>query len=298
MSYVTIAAAGVAVVLLLMAGSHWLHPAPGAAASQPAAPARPAAALVVSTLAGHPPRPTYADGQGAEGRFWGVGPMAFDGHGNLYVAENAAVRKITPGGYMTTLAGEAPARQVLRNSSAMALNGDTSLSDGQRNGRGSAARFSGLAGIAVAPDGTVYVSDRESGAIRRITPGGRVSTFSSGRRTRFNPFSDEGHVSYSVAVAVGPDGAVYVLRGTLRKYLPSGREIELAGDPHEAGYADGRGTQARFNHPTGLAVDAQGNVFIADRGNHLIRRVSPQGEVTTVAGRGGRGWPTRVLRPR
>lgn len=166
----------------------------------------------------------------------------------------------------------------------MALNGDTSLSDGQRNGRGSAARFSGLAGIAVAPDGTVYVSDRESGAIRRITPGGRVSTFSSGRRTRFNPFSDEGHVSYSVAVAVGPDGAVYVLRGTLRKYLPNGREIELAGDPHEAGYADGRGTQARFNHPTGLAVDAQGNVFIADRGNHLIRRVSPQGEVTTVAG--------------
>lgn len=72
MSYVTIAAAGVAVVLLLMASSRWLHPAPGphAAASHLAALSGPAPELVVSTLAGQPPRPT-ADGQGTEGRFWG-----------------------------------------------------------------------------------------------------------------------------------------------------------------------------------------------------------------------------------
>lgn len=127
MSYVTIAAAGVVVVLLLVASSRWLQ---GSAASHPVASAGPAPALVVSTLAGNPPRPTYADGQGAEGRFWNVGPMAVDGHGNLYVAENAAVRKITPGGYMSTLAGEAPARQVLCKGSAIALNGDTALSDG------------------------------------------------------------------------------------------------------------------------------------------------------------------------
>jgi sugar lactone lactonase YvrE len=80
---------------------------------------------------------------------------------------------------------------------------------------------------------------------------------------------------------------LYVLHGTLRRYPPGGgRATLLAGDT-EPGYVDGMGAKARFNHPTGLAVDAQGNVFVADRGNHLIRRVSPQGEVTTVAGQPG-----------
>ncbi|RZK53943.1 MAG: hypothetical protein EOO59_11905, partial [Hymenobacter sp.] len=107
MNYVPIAAAVLVMAVLLGVGSRWLHSAApaGGAGGQPLAPAEPTPALVVSTLAGQPPRPTYADGQGAAARFWGVGPMAFDGHGNLYVAENAAVRKITPAGYVSTLAG-------------------------------------------------------------------------------------------------------------------------------------------------------------------------------------------------
>ena len=85
-----------------------------------------------------------------------------------------------------------------------------------------------------------------------------------------------------------PDGAVYVLQGTLRRFpLGGGAPVLLAGDS-EPGSADGPGAQARFNYPTGLAVDAHCTVFIADRGNHLIRRVSPQGEVSTAAGQVGR----------
>lgn len=288
----------------------------------------------VSTLAGEPPRTTL-DGQGPAADFDQPSGVAVDPAGHVFVADynHNMVRRIDAAGRVSTLAGQeltggrtfgSDKGDLFYNPTGVGLGpdgtlyvvdeqhavlkvsprGQVTLLAGQPgivagdndDGLLSKGRFNYPSSVAVAPDGTVYVSDRESGAIRRVSPAGRVSTFSSGRRARFNPLSNEGHVSYSVAVAVGPDGAVYVLRGTLRKYLPNGREIKLAGDPHQAGYADGQGAQARFNHPTGLAVDAQGNVFIADRGNHLIRRVSPQGEVTTVAGQpatvGAVGPPT------
>ena len=92
-------------------------------------------------------------------------------------------------------------------------------------------------------------------------------------------------VAASSAVAVGPDGSMYVFQGALYKYSPGGKARLVAGDPAaEWGFADGTGTQARFNRPGALAVDARGNVYVADTGNHLIRRVSPQGEVSTLAG--------------
>ncbi|MDQ2793453.1 MAG: NHL repeat-containing protein [Bacteroidota bacterium] len=199
--------------------------------------------------------------------FFNPAGVAIGPDGTLYVADEGRhlIQKVSPAGQLSQWAGQP---------------GDAGTNDAGLFGRG---RLNYPISVAVAPDGTVYTTDRESRAVRRISPAGRISTFEGGRSLFVSPFSNEAHTSYPTAVAVGPDGAVYVLHGTLRVYPPRGGSYLLAGD-FEPGFADGTGAHARFRYPTGLAVDAQGNVFIADRGNHLIRRVSPQGEVTTVAG--------------
>jgi DNA-binding beta-propeller fold protein YncE len=80
---------------------------------------------------------------------------------------------------------------------------------------------------------------------------------------------------------------VYVLQGSLRRFPAGGGAPVLLAGADEPGYADGRGAAARFNFPTGLCVAADGTVYVADRGNHLIRQVSPAGDVTTLAGQPG-----------
>ncbi|MGI4743342.1 MAG: hypothetical protein ACRYG7_49960 [Janthinobacterium lividum] len=226
--------------------------------------------------------------------------MAFDGHGNLYVAENAAVRKITPSGYMTTLAGEAPARQVLRNGSAMSLNGDTSLSDGQRNGRGSATRFSGLAGITVAPDGTVFVS--QSNTIRRISPQGDVTTWAGqpgqdGGGHRDGPGA-QAIFNRPTSLVLDGHGTLYVSdtnNKVIRQISPTGVVSTLAGKPGARGTANGHGEAARFENPGALALAPDGALLVADVSSGCIRRVTPRGEVNTWAGQAtntfGGTWP-------
>ena len=224
----------------------------------------------VSTWAGQHSQHGFADGPAGEAKFDAPANVALGPNGVLYVVDagSSTLRKITPEGAVSTVAGQ-PGQP------------------GDRNGPARKAQLAQPNTVAVAPDGTLFVTDRQTGAVRRLSPAGQVSTFVKGWRQGYvGPLSNAARlVPEASAVAVGPDGTVYAYQGALYKYSPAGRAHLLAGDPTaDSGFADGTGKQARFNMPGALLVDAQGNVYVADTGNHLIRRVSPQGEVTTVAG--------------
>ena len=195
--------------------------------------------------------------------------VAPDGTIYLACADEHVVRKLDSQGHLSVWAGQP---------------GQKGSADDGLLGPG---KLTAPTSLALAPDGTLYCTDEETGAVRRISPTGRLGTLQSGRRTWVGPFSNAARTVYPTAVAVGPDGAVYVLQGVLRRYPPGrGRARLLAGHP-EPGYQDGRGAAARFNYPTGLCAAADGTVYVADFGNQLIRRVSPAGEVTTLAGEVG-----------
>lgn len=166
----------------------------------------------VSVLAGGGPG-SHTDGTGTAASFSAPAGVAVDASGNVYVADGgAAVRKITAAGVVTTLAGNY-------------------AGSGLVDGTGSAARFSGLTGVAVDAAQNVYVADTDNNAIRVVTPAGAVTT--------------------------------------------------LAGNV-TAGFVDGTGTAASFNTPLAVAVDGSGNVYVADSGNHAIRKIAPGGVVTTL----------------
>lgn len=273
----------------------------------------------VTTLAGQPPL-TTPNGQGPAATLSRPTGLALTPDGSLLVAGGGLLRRISPTGAVTTLAGAFPTPPIA-DEAATALHqpygvavvsGVAYVSDearhviyrvdgpqrltawagkvdapGDNNGRH--ARFDQPTALVAGPDGALYVGDREGQAIRRISARGQVSLLTGKRKEPVSPLSNEGRYVSASAVAVGPDGAVYVLQGALRRYPPGGgAPVVLAGrDDNEPGYADGRGAVVRFNRPAGLCVAADGTVYVADRGNHLIRRVGPDGAVTTVAGQPG-----------
>jgi sugar lactone lactonase YvrE len=184
--------------------------------------------------------------------------VAVDGAGNVYVADsfNYAIRKVTPAGAVSTLAGNGIA--------------------GSADGTGTAAQFSFLDGVAVDGAGNVYVVDLNSG-VRKVTPAGVVSTLASGVRGR--------------GVAVDGGGTVYVAEtynNRVMKITLGGVITTLAGSG-TPGFADATGTAAKFSCPEGLAVDGAGNLYVADTFNYRIRKISPTGVVSTLAGSGARG---------
>jgi sugar lactone lactonase YvrE len=205
---------------------------------------------VVTTLAGSGSSGS-ADGTGAAADFsypWGV---AVDNSGNVYVADsnNHKIRKITPGGAVTTLAG--------------------SGSSGSADGTGTLASFSYPKGVAADTGGNLYVTDNEvdnNAKIRKITPGGVVTTLES--------------AGISIGVAVDGIGNLYVISSNnkILKITSEGDVTTLAGSGSN-GSADGVGTLASFSYPKGVAVDINGNVYVADTNNAKIRKITP----TTVA---------------
>ena len=288
--------------------------------------------VTVSTLAGSGAA-GYADGQGTAASFNSPGGLAVDGSGNVYVSDNGtAIRKISPSGNVTTLAGS-----------------DTA---GYADGQGTDARFNFILGVAVDGSESVYVTDLfgegvrialvGSPRIRKITPSGNVMTLAGGgdlsqawgiavdmNGNVFVPdvnqickISPSGNVttlagsnrpgyadglgtqalfSSLLQLALDGSGNVYVAdadNNAIRKISPSGNVTTLAGlvavssiaDSSPAGYTDGQGAEARFYLPLGVAVDGSGNVYVADSGNHRIRKISPSGNVTTLAGSGASGY--------
>ena len=219
--------------------------------------------------------PGSTNGTGSGARFDFPDGVAVDSSGNVYVADsgNDTIRKITPSGLVSTLAGLAG-------------------SSGSADGTGGAARFSLPTGVAVDSAGNVYVADDGNNTIRKITlarvvstlaglPGSLGSTDGTGSAARFG---------FPVSVAVDRTGNVYVTDSsnhTIRKITPSRVVSTFAGLAGSAGNADGIGSAARFNNPSAVAVDSAGNVYVADRGNNTIRKITPSSVVTTFAGLGG-----------
>ena len=230
---------------------------------------------VVTTLAGLAGSCGSADGTGSTARFYHPCGVAVDSAGNVYVADtcNHTIRKVTPGGVVTTLAGLAG-------------------SAGSADGTGSDARFNYPSGVAVDSAGNVYVADTCNHTIRKVTPGGVVTTLAGLAGSWAAPTARAATRGSTTrrGVAVDSAGNVYVAdtyNHTIRKVTPAGVVTTLAGLAGSYGSADGTGTNARFNYPYGVAVDSAGNVYVADSGNHTIRKVTPGGVVTTLAGLAG-----------
>jgi len=232
--------------------------------------------LTFTTFAGPGGGPGSTDGIGGAARFNNIEGVATDSNGNVYVADLAGntIRKITPAGVVTTLAGSA------------GLSGSV-------DGIGGAARFRVPIGVATDKSGNVYVADGENGTIRKITPAGAVTTFagSAGEAGSADGTGSAARFAYPRGVATDSAGNVYVGdtgNNTIRKITPAGVVTTLAGSATTIpGSNDGIGSAARFNVPIGVAADSFGNVYVGDVGNVTIRKITPAGVVTTLAGSAG-----------
>jgi sugar lactone lactonase YvrE len=228
---------------------------------------------VVTTLAGSG-KEGFADGMGKDAVFNGPAGIAIDRDGNIYTAEwkGHRVRKITPAGVVTTLAGSGKA--------------------GFADGTGAGASFNTPEGVALDSKGNVYVADSANNKIRKISPSGVVTTLAgSGKKDFVNGVGAEAGFMDPKGIALDAVGNVYVSdKGNhqIRKITPGGVVTTLAGSG-KAGSENGRGAEASFNKPFGPTVDGQGNVYVADSGNNLIRKITPSGVVFTLAGSGKAG---------
>jgi sugar lactone lactonase YvrE len=229
----------------------------------------------VTTLAGSAGLSGSPDGLGGGARFDHPSAVAVDGAGNVYVIDtsNQTVRQISAGGSVSTLAG-------------------TPGLGGRADGTGAAARFFYPAGIAVTSAGTVYVADTGNHTLRVVTAAGAVTTLAgaAGVSGIADGVGGEARFAYPYGVAVDSSGNLYIAdhdNNTIRKMNPAGGVTTLAGAAGISGSADGAGGAARFSGPAGVAVDGGGNVYVADAGNTSIRKISPNGTVTTFAGVSG-----------
>jgi sugar lactone lactonase YvrE len=229
---------------------------------------------VVTTIAGMAQVKGSADGTSGSARFNAAGGVVADRSGNIYVADtyNNTIRKIDATGQVSTFAGSVPAIGAL-------------------DGQGIAARFNGPNAVTATEDGTVYVADTNNYTIRSITPAGVVATLAgrSGIGGGSDGTGDEARFGRVYGLAAGPDGNLYLADwdfDTIRRVTRDGVVTTIAGSGL-MGAADGRASAASFSGPIGIAVDAQGNVYVGDVGNHSIRKISPTGSVSTLAGTSG-----------
>jgi sugar lactone lactonase YvrE len=229
---------------------------------------------VLALLAGDMTSAGAVDGTGAAARFNALFGIATDSAGNVYASDrgNNTIRKITPAGSVTTLAGKA---------------GVT----GSLDGSGTAASFDYPNGIATDNAGNVYVADYGNCTIRKITSAGVVTTLAgkAGAKGSIDGTGQAARFEGPLAIAADTAGNLYVadLRNTIRKITSAGVVTTLAGKAFAEGSADGSGAAARFNFLRGIAIDSAGHVYVADHDNHTIRKITPEGVVTTLAGKAG-----------
>jgi RHS repeat-associated protein len=180
---------------------------------------------------------------------------------------------------------------------APVINGQTSLlagslTAGYVDGTGSGASFNQPLGAVVDALGNVYVTDVGNERIRKISPSGTVSTFAgNGTPGSGNGTGTSATFYHPVGMCIDAAGNIYVAdedNNMIRKMTPAGVVTTIAGQTG-SGYVDGASSVAKFNLPCGVAVDASGNVYVADYNNNVIRKVTAAGTVSTFAGSGAVG---------
>lgn len=209
---------------------------------------------VMTVLAGNGGT-AFANGNGTAATFNIPRGIAVDSAGNVFVADwgNYRIRKITPAGAVTTWAGTG-------------VNGNT-------DGAAASATFGATWGLTLDSSGNLYVGDWGNNSIRKITSGGVVSTLTTGIQP--------------AGIAVATSGNLYVAdyNANIRMVTSGGAVSTYAGNGVQ-GFAEGPRASAQFKTPTGITIDAQGNLFVCDYGNARIRKIDTSGTVTTVAGNG------------
>jgi sugar lactone lactonase YvrE len=272
---------------------------------------------VVSTLAGEPGIQGDADGTGSAARFHWLSSIVVDASGTLYVGDSNrhTIRRVTPAGVVTTLAGEAgtggvvdgagsAARLAGPRSLAVTAAGDLVVSETHNIRTVTAAGVvASLAGpgdwhhgvvfpshIVVDGTGHAYVADSGQHTILRVTPTGESSVFAGSSSEHGSAIGFDARFNSPTGIAMDSSGYLYVADNhnhVISRISPQGEVFYFAGLAGNPGGTDAMGVNARFRFPNGLAVDSSGNVYVADTGNHTIRRIAPDHTVTTIAGMAG-----------
>lgn len=237
--------------------------------------------------------------------------IAVDKAGNLYVGDVDAgtVSKITPAGAVTTLGAGGPAIHdpiglaVDRNGTVFAADADANTVFKIAPGGPAAivgktaadlttGNFSTPTGVAVDSAGNLFVTENGNNSIRKAAPDGTLSVF-AGKGGASGAADGTGEAARFVTprgIAIDGKDNLYVAdegNSNIRKITPAGVVTTLAGSAGQNGSADGTGIAARFGAPRSLTADAAGVVYVVDTDNHTVRKITPTGVVTTVAGKAG-----------
>lgn len=277
---------------------------------------------IVSTLAGSGSA-GLIDGTGTSATFYAPTGLTIDPQGNLYTAEwsNNCIRKITSTGVVTIVAGNGSVGSNLGVGTSASLahphdvvadvSGNLYVADqgnhrickidsaglvtvvagngvtGFANGVGTSASFNTPVGVTVDSQGNLFVADYGNHSVRKITPDRTVTTFAGNGTSGYTDGTGTAATfGYTSSLAFDSQGNLYVterINHSIRKITPSGVVTKFAGTG-TAGYWDGSLLNARFNQPEGMVFDAWGNLYVADRSNNRIRKISPNGLVSTLVG--------------
>ena len=243
----------------------------------------------ITNVAGNGTRGFSGDGQGATAAELNFPvAVALDAAGNLFIADlyNNRIRKVSTSGIITTVAG---------NGAQNSQSGQGTYSGD--NGPATSAGLNMPYGVAVDASGNFFIADLYNNRVRKVSSSGTITTVAGNGQQNFS--GDGGPaISASLAqpygIAVDALGNLFVAdfgNVRVRKVSASGVITTIAGNGNPGFSGDGgSAASAQLNYPKGLAVDASANLFIADFGNNLVRKVSASGVITTVAGNGNFGY--------
>jgi uncharacterized repeat protein (TIGR01451 family) len=281
----------------------------------------------ISTIAGNGAH-LYAGDNGEATMAQLVGPWGatVDNHGNLYIADNQnnRIRKISPGGTIGTAFGNGSSnvldrptgltsdsagnlyfsdtgnfrvRELSTAGTVTTIAGNGTQGYSGDNGPATSARLNGACAVAVDPAGNVYIGDSDNFRVRKVSGGTITTVVGTGVK---GDLGDGGpgvsaQISSVSGLALDSAGNLYIadpVNSTVRKLSPAGIITTVAGQSNRHGYSGdgGPATSARLAAPEALAVDPEGNLYIADGDNRNIRKVSPDGMIGTIAGTGRMGY--------